>query len=119
MFLDPAKQHDDLRLWRRAIRQRWPISDDFKQVAINRLQAIVAGQDDELALKAIAETRQMISQNQKDEHKVVDVGVATRHDQLSEIATDLGITVGALTHADRAGESSGSGVDGVLQNEAE
>ena len=116
LFLDPAKQHDDLRLWRRAIKQRWPINDNFKLVAIRRLQDIVAGQDDELALKAIAETRQMISQNQKDDHKVVDVRVTTRHDELSAIAADLGIEVSALPHAEA--ESSG-GSPGIAEQDGE
>ena len=106
MFLDPAKQHDDLRLWRRAIKQRWDIDDDFKRIAIRRLRDMVEdGESDELALKAIAETRQMIAQNQKDEHKVLDVRVQIRHDQLAGIAADLGIEVSAIEDATRKANS--------------
>lgn len=101
MFLDPAKQHDDLRLWRRAIRDRWDINDEFKQIAIQRLRDIVESGEDDMALKAISEARQMVAQNQKDEHKVIDVRVETRHDELSGIAADLGIDVSVIETAER------------------
>jgi hypothetical protein len=42
------------------------------------------------------------SQNQSDEHKLIDVSVATRHDELDAIAADLGIEIGAIEAADRA-----------------
>lgn len=116
LFLDPAKQHDDLRLWRRAIRERWEIDDDFKLLAIQRLRSIVETGDDDVALKAISETRQMVAQNQKDEHKVIDVRVTTRHDELSGIAADLGIEIGALENAER---ESGVGTEGTAASVVE
>jgi hypothetical protein len=42
------------------------------------------------------------SQNQRDDHKVVDVSIATRHDELDAIAADLGIEIGLVEAADRA-----------------
>lgn len=110
LFLDPAKQHDDLRLWRRAIRQRWDIDEDFKKVAITRLKRIIEdGEDDEIALKAIAETRHLMAQNQADEHKVVDVHISASHDRLPEIAADLGIEICHLEDAEREAGGGGSG----------
>ncbi len=115
LFLDPAKYHDDFRLWRRAIRQRWNIDDDFKEVSLRRLQKIIAdGPSDSLAIDAIAEARLLMAQNQKDEHKVLDVRVQIRHDQLPGIAADLGIDVGLIEDAAReadsgAGDSEGEG----------
>lgn len=36
------------------------------------------------------------AQNQKDEHKVIDVSVTTRNDNLDAIAADLGIEIGFI-----------------------
>lgn len=101
LFLDPNKTHDDLRLLRMAVRKRWDISEEFRRVALERLAMIVSTGDDEIALKAIAEVRQLENQNQKDEHKLVDVSISTRHDQLDAIAADLGIDVGIIEAASR------------------
>jgi hypothetical protein len=109
LLLDPAKWNDDLRLLRMANRQRWKIDDDFKDVAMARLKTIVMDGDDEIALKAIAEARHMESQNQKDEHKVVDVNVQTRHDRLDAIAIDLGLDLGLIESASREASRSDSG----------
>ena len=68
-------------------------------MVVDRLKSIICGHDEELALKAIAEVRHLESQNQKDEHKVLDVRVATRHDELDAIAADLGIEVGVIEDA--------------------
>jgi len=111
LLLDPAKWHDDLRLLRMANRQRWKIDDDFKDVAMSRLKTIVMEGDDEIALKAIAEARHMESQNQKDEHKVIDVNVATRNDNLDAIATNLGIDLGTLEAIEGTTDRSIDGVE--------
>lgn len=102
LFLDQAKQHDDLRLLRRAIKKRWEIPDDFRSTILSRLQAIVEGEDDEMALKAIAETRALEAQNQKDEHKIVDVRIHRKLSELAGIAADLGIEVDLVADAERA-----------------
>jgi hydroxymethylpyrimidine/phosphomethylpyrimidine kinase len=61
--------------------------------------------DDEIALKAISQVRALVAQNQKDEHKVLDVRVQIRHDQLDGIATDLGIEVSAIENVQREADS--------------
>jgi hypothetical protein len=69
LFLDRAKLHDDLRLLGVALTRRWDIGDEFKEVIIDRLQSIIIhSEDDEIALKAIGQVRQMEAQNQRDEH---------------------------------------------------
>jgi hypothetical protein len=69
--------------------------------------------DPEIALKAIAEVRHLESQNQKDEHKAVDVSLRAEHDRLDAIARDLGLEVGLIEAAE--GQSGGSvgGVEAV------
>jgi hypothetical protein len=110
LLADPAKQHDDLRLLRRAIKQRWEIPAEFRSVVVGRLRDLIMEGDPEIALKAIAEVRHLESQNQKDEHKAVDVSLRAEHDRLDEIARDLGIEVGLIEAAER---QSGGGVGGV------
>ena len=108
LFLDPNKTHDDLRLLRMAVRKRWDISEDFRKIALARLAMIVSTGDDDIALKAIAEVRQLESQNQKDEHKVLDVSISARNDELDAIAADLGVEIGVIEAASRQTEG---GVD--------
>ena len=102
LFLDPAKQHDDLRLLRRAIKKRWEIPAEFRDVVVGRLRDLIEDGDPEIALKAIAEVRHLESQNQRDDHKVVDVSIAAGNFELDAIAADLGIEIGAIEAADRA-----------------
>lgn len=53
------------------------------------------------------------SQNQSDEHKVVDIELRTEHDRLDAIAADLGIEVDFIEATARA---SGGGVGGDATN---
>jgi hypothetical protein len=102
LFIDPAKQHDDLRLLRRAIKKRWEIPAEFRDVVVGRLRDLIEEGDPEIALKAIAEVRHLESQNQRDDHKVVDVSIAAGNFELDAIAADLGIEIGLVEAADRA-----------------
>jgi hypothetical protein len=115
LFLDPAKQHDDLRLLRYAIKKRWEIPEEFRGVIVGRLREIVEHGDDEIALKAIAEARQIEAQNQKDEHKIVDVSISNRHAELDAIAADLGLDVGLIEAVAR----KTSGGDSVAQERSD
>jgi hypothetical protein len=58
------------------------------------------------------------SQNQADEHKVIDVRVTTRHDELDAIAADLGIEIGAIEDATGAGKGSDPAAQGDGRDEA-
>jgi hypothetical protein len=112
LFLDPAKQHDDLRLLRRAIKKRWEIPEEFRDVIVGRLRDIIMESDEATALKAIAEVRHMEAQNQKDEHKIVDVSISARNDRLDAIAADLGIDQGLVELVAREASGGDSGDEG-------
>lgn len=91
LLLDRQKTHDDLRLLDVAIKKRWEIGDDFRSEIVERLRAIVVtSEDDELAIKAIAQVRQLESQNQKDEHKDLD----EFSNRILQLADRLGIATG-------------------------
>lgn len=102
MFLDPPKQHDDLRLLRHAIKQRWEIPEDFRGAIVARLRGLIDCEDDEIALKAIAEARHLEAQNQRDEHKIIDVRVHRKLSELAGIAAELGIDVDLVANAERS-----------------
>jgi hypothetical protein len=85
----------------RALQQRWPISEKTRRGVIGALISILADpkaspREKTSAAKALMAAE---SQNQADEHKVLDVRVATRHDELDAIAADLGIEVGVIEDA--------------------
>jgi hypothetical protein len=94
----------DTRMMARAIEQRWPINSNARKAVISQLLRIIANpasspREVTAAAKALLAAE---SQNQSDEHKLIDVSVATRHDELDAIAADLGIEIGAIEAADRA-----------------
>lgn len=92
----------------KALEQRWPIKPEYREGLIRRLTAIVISPNSK-PREVIAASRALIaaeSQNQADEHKVVDVRLSTRNDQLDAIATDLGIEVSVVIDAERKGIGS-------------
>jgi hypothetical protein len=106
LLLDPAKQHDDLRLIRRAMKQRWEIPDTTRKLILDRITAIVTDGTDDLALKAIAEIRHMEAQNQKDEHKFAELKIQQHNTRMDDIAAELGIDPRIVI--DAAGDPGGS-----------
>jgi hypothetical protein len=108
LLVDPAKRHDDLRLIRRAMRQRWEIPDRTRALIMERLAEILEHGADDIALKAVAEIRHMEAQNQKDEHKIADYAIQQRHARVDAIARELGVDPGLIVDAS---EASGSSVD--------
>jgi cellobiose-specific phosphotransferase system component IIB len=118
LFLDPARQHDDLRLLRRAIKKRWEIPEEFRSIIVGRLRDIIESGDDEIALKAIAEARHLESQNQKDEHKLVDVRIHHKITELAEIAGEIGVDIDLIQDAERSrsGSVDGAEVDGAVRD---
>lgn len=50
------------------------------------------------------------AQNQQDEHKVIDVNVATRNDNLDAIAIDLGLDLGLIKAIEGTTDRSTEGV---------
>ena len=81
-----------------AVKRRWKIDCDAAAQTVNDL---LRSPDERIAARAAAIAAVMEGQNQKDEHKVIDVRVTTRHDQLASVAADLGIDIGAIEAAER------------------
>jgi hypothetical protein len=92
----------------RAMEQRWPVKAEYRDAVLKRnMRIILSPNSTERAVSAASKVILAAeSQNQSDEHKVVDVNLATRHDQLSGIAADLGIEIGVISNAES--ESGGS-----------
>lgn len=91
----------------RALQQRWPLTAEQRDRVIGMLLGVI---DDPVAShrEKTSAARALLSaesQNQADEHKVLD-GVTDRNSQLSKIAIDLGIDpsliVDATGQADRS-----------------
>lgn len=92
----------EARLINRAVVNRWDIPPDEIKKTIARVCYLRDNAFDESTqMAAVRAIVSMVGQNQKDEHKVIDVRVTTRHDQLAGIAADLGIEVGAIEDAAR------------------
>jgi hypothetical protein len=100
----------DLCLLERAVKQRW-LTDPLKPAAMQAIQDAMDSPDIRVRIRAAKILADMESQNQKDEHKIVDVNVATRHDHLSSIAADLGIEIGAIQDAAREASAGIGGPD--------
>lgn len=105
-MIDQAKLHDDIRLVGMAIRKRWQVSDEIKDAILCRLEDVIRdSDDDELAIKAIAQVRAMEQQNQKDEHAQID----EFRNRVLTIAKRCGIDVNLLGFSSEAGGGSEAG----------
>lgn len=114
LLLDPSKWHDDIRLLHVAMKRRWEIDDDFRDIIVSRLKDVIQLGDDEIALKAIAESRHMEAQNQRDEHKALD----EFNNRVLELADRFGIDVTSARIGEAAGrESSDCDADATDANE--
>jgi len=103
LLLDRAKLHDDIRLLGMAIRKRWQVSDEVKDAILERLENVIKfSDDDEVAIKAIAQVRAMEQQNQKDEHAQID----EFRNRVLTIAQRCGIDVNLLGFSSEAGGGS-------------
>ena len=106
----------EMRMIERAIKNRW-LTDDLKSDALAAIKRGLNCGDDRAEQTAVRNLIAMEAQNQKDEHKVIDVRVQTRYDELAGIAADLGIEVGAIEDAARQADCGivGTEVEGVQQ----
>lgn len=91
-----------------AVRRRYPINAAQAAETVNRF---LDDPDPRVALRAAAIAAVMEGQNQKDEHKIVDVSISTRHAELDAIAADLGLDVGLIEAVSR----KAGGGDSVAQ----
>ena len=117
LLLDESKQHDDLRLIHRAMKQRWEIPNATRKLVMERITSIIEHGADDIALKAIGEIRQMEAQNQKDEHKVVDIGLQLKDDDVVAIAAELGIDAGVIIDAARLADGDIESVEAETETE--
>lgn len=107
----------EARLINRAVVNRWDISPEEMQKTIQRACYLRDNAEKESTQAvAIGAIISMVGQNQKDEHKVIDVRVQTRNDELDGIAADLGIEVGLIEDAARQADcgverTEGQGVE--------
>lgn len=86
---------------------RWKTSE-LRDAMLENLEEDLRSSDPRIRNAARKIVVSMEAQNQKDQHKVIDVRVSTRHDQLSRIAADLGIEDSDLEDATReAGAGAG------------
>jgi hypothetical protein len=92
-----------LLLLERAVKRRWNIDCEAAAQTVNDL---LRSPDERIAARAAAIAAVMEGQNQKDEHKVLDVRVQIRHDQLPGIAADLGVDIAAIEDVTRQANSS-------------
>jgi len=100
------------RMEAKAMQQRWPIKPEYREAVLRRNIRIIA--DPNSSERAVAAASKVIiaaeAQNQADEHKVIDVRVITRNDELDGIAADLGIEIGLVEAAQREADL---GIDGT------
>jgi hypothetical protein len=96
-----------------AVRRRWNIDTEKAAAQVNEL---INDPDPRISVRALGIAALMEGQNQKDEHKLLDVSVETRHDRLDAIAADLGIEA-SFIKAIEAG--SDSGVDSNASSQAD
>lgn len=98
----------------KSIVQRWDTSPEMRKRGLVEMARILVSptatnREKTSAFKAILAAE---AQNQADEHKVIDVRVSTRHDQLLGIAADLGIEVSDIEDAAQQANSSTGNIEG-------
>lgn len=99
----------------KALIQRWPIKDEYREAIIKRLVKIVADPSSS-PREVTAAAKGLLSaekQNQDDEHKVVDVRIQSRHAELDAIAADLGVDLGVVEDASRKAEGGTVGAQRI------
>ena len=99
----------DVRMVQTALR-RFPTEILIEKAIQATLRGLESG-DPRAEATAVKNVIAMESLNQKDEHKVIDVRVQTRHDELAGIAADLGIEVGAIEDAERQADCGIGGTE--------
>ena len=90
-------ERQEARLYARAARERWPIPHDEISKTVERVCYLRDyGEKESTQIAAVNAITQMMSQNQKDEHKLVDAHISAEHARLDEIAADLGVDAGLI-----------------------
>ena len=86
----------------RAIKRRWPIGDGLKAEIVAQLMEVLKDPSSS-ARERIAAAQGLLSaesQNQRDEHKIVDAGAPSQPFDIAAIAKELGLDPALIVHAD-------------------
>jgi len=116
----PMKDKKGLeKLERQAMKRRWNIPPEKMKAMIDRqcdiaTDRMTPNRESTAAFNAILAAE---SQNQKDEHKIVDVSISARNDELSKIASDLGIDPSLIADGPRSPVSSVEGAECITEPE--
>lgn len=95
-----------------AIRKRWDISDEMREQVIDTVKQCLDSHDERTKLGALRVVAALESQNQKDEHKFVDVQLHSEHARLDVVSSELGIDASIVQRiANEAGRSIGGDED--------
>lgn len=106
----------DLILIGQAVKQRW-LTGPLKSRAIATLRDGMDSDDERIRMRAAQILVAMESQNQQDEHKLVDVHLHARNARLASIAAELGIDEDIIRiAAAEADRDAGSDVDGSSED---
>lgn len=89
ILADDSEVRGDLKMVQTAIKQRWPITDEMRQLAAERLQGLLASPDDRTAAKAAQVLLQMDTINQRDEHHKEDLEAKQNQSQLPRHMTQF------------------------------
>ena len=92
-------QVNDIRLWGRAMRERWPVNEKSREAIVNRLLRIVIDPSSSNR-EVTAATRVLVSaeaQNQQDEHKAADDLQGT----IFRLAESFGIDIASLDRSEQ------------------
>jgi len=80
----------DLQLYERAMKQRWPIPHEYKEVMIKQLMRVIANPNSQRDLERAAKLLMAAeAQNQADEHD--ETRVDEQRNRFFEVAEQLGI----------------------------
>lgn len=102
----------DLRLLRQAM--RWNTST-LREAMIEKLPDDLRSDDPRIRNAARKVVLEMEAQNQRDDHKVIDVRVVTRNGQLPGIAAELGVDFRLIESAARNASGSAGSTEGAIQ----
>lgn len=95
----------DYQLYTMAINRRWSIPAELKHRIVESIAIDIESDDSRIRSAARKCAIAIEKQNQADDHKLLDVAVQTRDDQLLAIASDLGIDPALITDAAESGDS--------------
>lgn len=96
LFQSEFKLHKDLSLLSRALKNRWNIDPDKLRGVAEKAVELTKHPDERIALKACQVVAAMAAQEQKDDHKYLDLVSASQRSQTPTVTSYTQIQVGDL-----------------------